>query len=149
MNKVKTLLFCAVLLVAANAWAVSRQYTVTENEDGGYTLNIVVEERHWRWGLTPDGFCPKTRHEWEVRLEGPGEWLGKARAQCGFHYPADKVVWSWNRVAGDWGYAWVDPQREKIYINWYWIRAPDSLTSAEVNACYTIKGHEAKKEADE
>ena len=147
MKKVKRLLFCAVLLVAANAWAVSRQYTVTENEDGGYTLNIVVEERHL--GLTCEGFCPKTRHEYEIRLVGPGTDEWKARNQGGFHYPANKVVWSWNRVAGDWGYAWVDRKREKIYINWYWIHAPDSLTPAKVNACYTIKGHEAKKEADE
>ena len=144
MRERRRVLFWAVLAVVAafgggfaeaKTWVSSREYTVSENEDGGYTLNIAIETRYL--GFTWDGFFPKQRSAHEIRLVGRG-----FNRQL---YKMDKVH-GWGDI-GDLRWAYVDLEKKEIYINAYDIRSPDSLVPTTLNGCYKIKGHEAPKEA--
>ena len=147
----KVLLFWIVLLGAATCWGypedgwhvVGKEYTVTENGDGGYTLNITLEERYWGWSL--DGFFPKTRSEHEITLVGRG-FNRNYRNEDGFYYPMDKIRRT-SLAGADVCWAWVSATKKEIYLNLYWIRPPDKLVPAHLGGCYKIEGHEAGKEA--
>lgn len=118
-------LFCVFLLVSVLANAAERPYSVTRNDDGGYSLTI--ESLADNAGL---GLCTIT-----IRLLGGGADWGK-RNQDGFYYWRDAIIE--HPATGDFGYAWVDRKRERIYINMYWAAAPDSLVPSDVNGCYGI-----------
>ncbi len=143
----KVLLFWMVLLGAATCWGypeqrwhvVGKEYTVTENGDGGYTLNITLESRYWGWSL--DGFFPKTRSVHEIMLVGRG-YNRNTQNETGFYYRPDLI-----RGYGDWdvGWAWVSATKKEIHLNLYWIRPPDKLVPAHLGGCYKIEGHEAGK----
>ena len=144
MTRAKRILFGVVLagmvvfggrFAEARTWVSSREYTVSENEDGGYTLNIAIETRYL--GFTWDGFFPKQRSTHEIRLVGRG-----FNRQL---YKMDKVH-GWGDI-GDLRWAYVDLEKKEIYINAYDIRSPDSLVPTTLNGCYKIKGHEARKDA--
>ena len=104
---------------AANAQ--EKHYSVTPNIDGGYTLAI-----------TPENAADSAPHK--LRLLGPGV---EKTAPNGVYYPAMAIID--NDKTGDFGYAWIDAARERIYLNRYWMAPPDSLVPSDVNGCYEIR----------
>ncbi|MBQ9344946.1 MAG: hypothetical protein IJT88_07020 [Kiritimatiellae bacterium] len=113
--------FFVLLFTALTTVASDKCYSVTPNDDGGYTLTIFPENT-------------TATAPYKLRLLGPG--VGKTEPN-GFYYPAMALID--NDKTGDIGYAWVDAPRERIYLNWYWIAPPDSLVPSNVNGCYEIR----------
>lgn len=117
-------LFCVLFFVCLAANAQEKHYSVTPNADGGYTLSITPEN------TTTSAPC-------KLRLLGPGV---ETTNPNGFHYWSLALIG--NDKAGDFGYAWVDAPRERIYLNMYWMAPPDSLVPSAMNGCYEIKPQE-------
>ena len=113
------------LFISPAANAQEKLHFVTPNIDGGYTLTIIP------------GNATNTA-PFKLRLLGPG-----MQETGGAYYPSMTIIA--NTPVGDFGYAWIDPEQERIYINMYWVDAPDSLIPSDVNGCYEI--HPAENSA--
>ena len=110
-----------LFFVSLGANAREKHYSVTPNDDGGYTLTIIPENA--------TNTAPR-----KLRLLGHGV---ERTDPNGFYYPAMAIIE--NGKTGDFGYAWVDAPRERIYLNMYWMAPPNSLVPSDVNGCYEIK----------
>ncbi|MBT0652714.1 hypothetical protein [Geomobilimonas luticola] len=104
--------------------------------DGGYNLTLGGTIQSLM-PITAEGFFPKSPINYKIILKGKGkEW--SYRNQPGYFYSfpedIDAKPQSW-----DVGYAWVDKNRETIYLNFYWVKSPDSLTESEINGAYKVK----------
>ncbi|MBO7434395.1 hypothetical protein J6U76_00160 [bacterium] len=113
--------FFVLLFTALTTVASDKCYSVTPNDDGGYTLTIIPGN--------DTNTVPR-----KLRLLGHGV---ERTDPNGFYYPAMAIID--NEKTGDIGYAWVDAPRERIYLNCYWIAPPDSLVPSNVNGCYEIR----------
>ncbi len=104
--------------------------------DGGYMLVLRGTVRHIQ-PISAEGFFPVQHVYCTITLRGAGK-DSFFRGQPGhyFSYPDDieSVEKYW-----DTGYAWVDKKRETIYLNFFWVTAPDSLIKSVVNGSYNIK----------
>lgn len=105
-------------------------------DDGGYNL-LLDGTIQSLMPITAEGFFPKRPISYKIVLKGKGkEW--SYRNQPGYFYSfpedIDAKPQSW-----DMGYAWVDKNRETIYLNFYWVKSPDSLTESEINGAYKVK----------
>lgn len=109
--------------------ALGNQYSVTPNADGGYTLTIMVDKGE---GTTAP--C-------KLRLLGKGRDWKDSRGQDGFYYDWTAIIEA--DKTGDLGYAWVDRERERIYVNLYRVDAPNALIPSVANGCYEIKPGES------
>jgi len=110
-------------------------HTVQNRNDGGYTLSIQGTIRALA-PITPEGFFPKRDVSYHIELVGEGENL-RYRNHPGFYYPFPEKVHS-NKQHWDFGYVWVDENKEYIYINLYWLDSPDGLTESDINGKYKV-----------
>ena len=88
--------------------------------------------------ITAEGFFPKQKVHYVIELKGNGK-DGLYRNQPGFHYSYPDTIECKQHFSWDFGYAWVDKNYENIYINFYWVKAPDSLRDSEISGKYKIK----------
>jgi len=120
------------LMMAEYCLAMVKNYKITVNTDGGYTLEIDTEKTDI---FSADGFLHKEKLHYVIKLIGNGEnW--SYRSQKGYFYSEHEIL-SNNRY-WDIGYAWVDIERKYIYLNLYWVRYPDGMSSSDVNGKYEI-----------
>jgi hypothetical protein len=87
--------------------------------------------------ITAEGFFPKKQIYNKIVLKGKGEdW--SYRNQPGYFYSFPEDI---EALLGSWdiGYAWVDKSRETIYLNFYWVKSPDSIAESDVNGVYKIE----------
>jgi hypothetical protein len=122
------------LLTDSNAMASNIEYTVSRRSDRGYTLEIYIEKRHWK-PITAEGFFPVEKKSYSIEIIGDGkDW--SYREQNGYFYPLEQI----QSIKKHWdiGYAWVDADRKYIYLNLYWVNAPDGLKRSDVSGKYTI-----------
>ena len=111
-------------------------HKIEKRDDGGYTLIIDGDIQHMR-PITAEGFFPKQKLRFVIELKGNGkDW--SYRNQPGFYYSYPDTL-ECKHVNGDFGYAWVDKNKENIYINFYWIKSPDSVRDSEINGKYKIQ----------
>jgi hypothetical protein len=110
-------------------------HKIEKRDDGGYTLIIDGDIQHMR-PITAEGSFPKQELHYVIELKGKGkDW--SYRNQPGFHYSYPDTIEC--KQKWDFGYAWVDQKNEYIYINFYSIKAPDSLRDSEINGKYKIQ----------
>jgi hypothetical protein len=109
---------------------------VVQKTDGGYTLRLGGHTQHIQ-PISAEGFFPKQSIYYTIDLLGPGEDL-TYRNQPGFYYSFPEDISS-NKKHWDFGYAWVDLNREFIYLNFYWIDSPNSVKESRVNGKYKIE----------
>lgn len=105
-------------------------------DDGGYTVTLSGTIQSLM-PITAEGFFPKRPINYKIALKGTGkEW--SYRNQPGFFYSFPEDIEA-KPQSWDMGYAWVDKNRETIYLNFYWVKSPDSLTESEINGSYKVK----------
>lgn len=115
---------------------------VTPRADGGYTL-VLKGETQIVQPITAEGFFPRQQIYSQIQLIGQGEnW--SYRNQPGFYYEYQKDIECKN-ANWDIGYAWVDQNRENIYLNFYWIDSPNSLKKSRINGKIKIKNLQHNK----
>jgi hypothetical protein len=117
-----------LFLTTCSVRADSKEYTVRTRSDGGYSIEVTVTKRHW---ITPDGFFPKNKYSYKIEIMGGGkDW--SYRGQPGYFYSQKEVLC---KGGGPWdfGYVWVDAKREYIYLNLFYVSAPDSTIPSDVN----------------
>lgn len=105
-------------------------------DDGGYTLTLGGTIQSLM-PITPEGFFPERPINYKIILKGKGkEWSYRNQSGYFYSFPEDIEAkpQSW-----DMGYAWVDKKRETIYLNFYWVKSPDSLTESEINGTYKVR----------
>jgi len=112
-------------------------HKIEKRNDGGYTLIINGDIQHMS-PITAEGFFPKQKVHYVIELKGNGK-DGLYRNQPGFHYSYPDTIECKQHFSWDFGYAWVDKNYENIYINFYWVKAPDSLRDSEISGKYKIK----------
>ena len=137
INSILIFLFPSIISSCVNLGAYQNvDYQVIQKDDGGYTVNIkgytqIVAP------ITAEGSFPKQQLNYQIELVGDGkEWT--YRNQPGFYFSFPKDIHC-KREPGEIGYAWVDINKEYIYLNFYWIQAPDSLIESRLNGKYKIK----------
>lgn len=114
---------------------VKKEYSITERPDGGYSLSIVLYKRYWKL-ITAEGIFPSVRRTYTIELTGQGsDWV--YRNQKGYYYSLDEI----KSVQKEWdiGYAWLSDDRKYLYLNLFWVKAPDSVTPADVNGRYQVQ----------
>ena len=117
--------------------ADNNKYTVTSRGDGGYTLDIFVSKRVWKM-ITSEGFFPKQEYGCIIEIIGEGQqWTEQVKGIDGYFYSLDKI--ESKKKYWDIGYAWIDPNRDHLYLNLYWVSAPDKIVPAGVNGKYKLK----------
>lgn len=128
-NKVLACVIGLTFLTTCSVMAENKEYTVRPRADGGYSIVLTVIKRHWQ-PITAEDFFPKERQTYRIEIVGGGkDWT--FRNQAGFYYNQDSV--SCKSKSWDFGYAWVDAKRENIYLNFFWVSAPDSTTPSDIN----------------
>lgn len=114
--------------------ANEKEYDISRKPDGGYTIDLRINKRHWK-PITAEGFFPKQELYFTIDIAGKGkDWSGKD--QPGFYYSSDLV--SCKGQAWDFGYAWVDRERRFVYLNFYWASSPDKMIASDVNGKYAL-----------
>jgi hypothetical protein len=120
----------------------SIRHQIETREDGGYIITISGHKRYLL-PITAEGPFPKMQINCRIELKGKGkDWSYRNQPGYYYSYPDDIECKS---PRWDIGYAWVDKDRKKIYLNFFWIHSPDSLTDSDVNGAYRI---EIKAEQD-
>jgi len=115
--------------------SVKKEYLITERPDGGYSLNIVISTRYWKL-ITAEGIFPSMRRALTIELSGKGvDW--SYRNQRGYYYSLDEI----NSMRKEWdiGYAWVSDDRKYVHLNMFWVNAPDSVSTSDINGKYEIQ----------
>ena len=118
---------------------VSREYSIANRTDGGYLINVVIYKRHL---ITADGIFLKERRTYTIELTGQGtDW--EYRNQKGYYYSLDEI----KSIQKEWdfGYTWISDDRKYVYLNLFWVNAPDNVTPSDVNGRYEIQN---KKRGD-
>lgn len=114
---------------------VSKEFSVVENPDGGYLLNIVLSTRYWKL-ITSEGIFPSLQRTLAIELTGKGtNWT--YRNQNGYYYSLNEIKCS--QKEWDLGYAWISDDRRYLYLNLFWVNAPNSVISSDVNDRYLLK----------
>jgi len=122
--------------------SVKKEYFMAERPDGGYSLNIVLSTRYWKL-ITAEGIFPSLRRSLTIELTGKGtDW--SYRNQKGYYYSFDEI----KSIQKEWdfGYAWISDDRKHVYLNMFWVNAPDRVTSSDVNGRYEIQKKQNKSE---
>lgn len=138
------LLVCAViamlyLSIYGAGSTVKKEYSITERPEGGYSLSIELYKRYWKL-ITAEGVFPSVRRTFTIELTGKGkDW--DYRNQKGYYYSLDEIQSI--QKQWDFGYAWLTDDRKYLYLNLFWVKAPDGVTPADVNGRYEIQ--KAKK----
>lgn len=112
---------------------VSREYIIAERPDGGYSLNAVIYKRYL---ITADGIFTGVRRTFTIVLIGKGRDLSY-RNQKGYYYSLDEIKST--QKEWDLGYAWISDNHKYLYLNLFWVKAPDSVTPADVNGRYKLQ----------
>ena len=125
--------FLVCVIVFGPGRTVSREYRIAEMPDGGYSLNVVIYKRYL---LTADGIFPSVRRTFTIELTGKGKnW--DYRNQKGYYYSLDEIKSI--QKQWDFGYAWLTDDRKCLYLNFFWVKAPDSVTNADVTGRYQLE----------
>ena len=124
----------SILIMETNSMASNKEYSVKRRSDGGYTIDITINKRHWK-PITAEGFFPKQRMHFVVEVIGQGQDWSKID-QKGFFYSSEYVMSKGK--AWDFGYAWIDFERKFLYLNFYWVASPDSIIPSDVNGTYNL-----------
>lgn len=125
-----------ILFLSSNCNAQNSEYKISSRPDGGYSLDIVVHKRHWK-PITAEGIFPKETKNYSMDIIGKGkDW--SFRNQEGYYYAIEQIE-SKNK-AWDIGFAWVDNKLEYLYLNLYWVSAPNEITPSDVNGKYSLTG---------
>ena len=139
MNVHKVLIMLSLIMCTGCInFGSSRSIThkVIPREDGGYEITLNGTKRIYQ-PITAEGFFPVEQLNYKISLIGKGkEW--SFRAQPGYYYSFPTDIKS-AKCHWDFGYIWVDKNRETISINLYWVKAPDSLLDADINGSYIIQ----------
>lgn len=129
------LTFIIVILISSESMASNIKYTITEREDGGYTIIINTSKRLLKM-ITAEGFFPKIEKGYKIELIGNGQdW--KHRGYEGYFYSIEKM--KSKQIKLDVGYAWVDKERKYLYLNIYFAELPDKIISSEINGMYRLE----------
>jgi hypothetical protein len=109
---------------------------VQARDDGGYSISLIGHTQHVQ-PVSAEGFFPKQTVGLQIELIGTGkEWSYRNQPGYFYTYPSsirsDPELW-------DMGYAWIDINKEYIYLNFYWVNSPDSLRESRVNGKYKIE----------
>jgi hypothetical protein len=127
-------IFLFILLLKVNAMASEKEYHIERKPDGGYTIDLRINKRHWK-PITAEGFFPKQELYFKIDIDGKGkDWSSKD--QPGYYYSSDFV--SCKGKAWDFGYAWIDHDRKFLYLTFYWASSPDKLIASDVNGKYSL-----------
>ena len=130
---------CLLLTVSVcNGEGITRKinHKTKVRDDGGFSLTLDGTIQSLM-PITAEGFFPKRQINYKILLRGKGkEWSYRNQSGYFYSFPEDIEAkpQSW-----DIGYVWVDKNRETIFLNFYWIKSPDSLSDSEVNGSYRIK----------
>jgi len=142
-NTLRWLLFISSLVLCVLAAPCSSradvEYTVSSRPDGGYILHIAYSKRHF---FTAEGMFPLEKRNFVVEIKGNGTTWNWANPK-GTYYSSDEVTSE--RQAWDVGYAWMDPERKSLYLNFYWVSPPDGLLPSDVNGKYDLVQSGRKK----
>ena len=112
------------------------KHEVKKRPDGGYTITLSGTIRYLS-PITAEGVFPKNNIYYQIDLKGKGkDW--SYRNQPGFYYSYPDDIES-KTPSWDIGYAWVDKDRKRIYLNFNWINSPNSLSKSEINGAYKIE----------
>jgi len=123
-----------ILLMGVDVMASDKDYEIERKPDGGYTIELRINKRHWK-PITAEGFFPKQEMYFKIELSGEGnDWSSKD--QPGYYYSSDFV--SSKGKAWDFGYAWVDLERKLLHFNFFWASPPDKLIPSEANGKYRL-----------
>ncbi len=133
------LLFILTYVFAVESYSFAKdiKYSVTERPEGGYTLNISYSKRHWI-PITAEGMFPLEEGNYTIDVIGKGRkktfWNGSLE---GYYYTQEDIkslstLWNF-------GYAWIDADREYLYLNLYWASFPDSIVPSKINGKYKLK----------
>ena len=122
------------LLLAATGCAGSRvDYTVQPRDDGGFTLDVLSRERFWM--PTAEGLFPSSGENFHIEIPGKGrDW--SYRGQDGYYYSSNDIRTKFPHW--DVGYAWIDKNRENLYLNLYHVSSPDGLGPSSINGKYRL-----------
>ena len=111
-------------------------HEIKNRNDGGFTIVINGTIQHFK-PITSEGFFPKEKVNYQIELVGRGkDW--SYRNQLGYYYAYPGSI-ECKKPHWDIGYAWIDEKKEYIYLNFYWIKSPDSLEESKINGKYKIK----------
>ena len=111
-------------------------HKIKKRADGGYTIILSGSITHLM-PLSPEGPFPKQGVNYQIELKGHGKDWGD-RGQPGLYYSYPDNI-ECNMPQWDVGYAWVDKNRHKIYLNLYWVMSPDALSPSVINGSYNIE----------
>lgn len=114
---------------------VKMEYAIADRPDSGYLLNIVLYKRYWKL-ITAEGIFPKKRLTYAIEIVGKGrDW--SYRNQKGYFYSLDEIKST--DKGWDFGYAWVDAEREYLYLNLYWVNSPNRIIPSDINGTFRLK----------
>lgn len=126
--------FSFILLIGVNAMASEKKYDIKCKPDGGYSIDLRINKRHWK-PITAEGFFPKQEMYFKIDIVGEGkDWSSKD--QPGYYYSSELV--SCKGKGWDFGYAWVDRERKYLYLTFYWASSPDKMIASDVNGKYAL-----------
>jgi len=134
--KIITCLLITVSVCHGEGFTRKINHNAEARDDGGYNLTLDGTIQSLM-PITAEGFFPKRPFNYTIALKGKGkEW--SYRNQPGYFYSFPEDIDA-NPHSWDMGYAWVDKNRETIYLNFYWVKSPDSLAESEINGAYKVK----------
>lgn len=126
--------FSFIYFIGVDAMASGKEYDIKRKPDGGYTIDLRINKRHWK-PITAEGFFPIQELYFKIDIVGEGkDWSSKD--QPGYYYSSDLV--SCKGRAWDFGYAWVDRERKYLYLTFYWATSPDKMIASDVNGKYAL-----------
>lgn len=124
-----------ILSMNTGCFSQNQEYTIIPRTDGGYKIDIACSKRHLK-PITAEGIFPKETKKYTIDIIGKGkDWT--FREQAGYYYSSENV--RSKKKAWDFGYAWIDAKRKYIYLNFYWVSAPEGIAPSDVNGKYNIK----------
>ena len=123
-----------IILTEIDTMANEKQYTVENRLDGGYTITLTINKRHWK-PFTAEGFFPRQRIHFVIEIIGEGKNWSKNK-QEGYFYPTEYVISKGK--AWDFGYAWIDLEKKTLYLNFFWASAPNDIIPSDVNGKYKL-----------
>jgi len=126
--------FFTIVLSTLNAHAGVDEFTASKRADGGYNLNIKYSKRHWK-PITAEGFFPIEKRSYIIEIPGKGEKWNNRNQKGTFYSITD--IFS-NSKDWDIGYAWVDDEGKNLYLNFFWVAAPDNLIPSDINGKYEL-----------
>lgn len=138
-NRLLVGLACSLIVILAGGCGRSKViYTVEAEEGGGYVLNIRLRTRHFQL-LSSEGMFPVETGTYRIRISGKGkDWSYKGRK--GLYYSPSLITS--DQQAWDYCYAWVDLNREYLYLNAYWLDPPTRMIPSLVARKYLLRAAE-------